>query len=373
MSRARRRVCPTPTGVPRAAKHEGTRVQSVERPEFKASARPRKNYSFRTFTRPALRYTSSFSASLYSTRLGACSWTRMSASSGSRLGWTRARSVSGASASSRGSDLVSAVATPRRRPLSRTGRVFVRVVAFARGGRADEEPWDMNALTPAERAAMRNEWSLECRQVGLDHLADCFKKPAVENPADRASDSASSSSRPDPDANPVEAATADVVPTPCEADKLAFLNGAGAGGVAHTGNGKFDAHLLGVRRVMMSWVPDDPALAGRGSLPLRLRHRRFPGIHPPLRTARRRPRAHRRTRRASRLDILRGRPPLRGQRPRQPPGRARVPRQTRVGRFRHSARRWRLVRFHHPHPRRLARAGGGRRARRKSQVRVGRG
>ena len=39
----------------------------------------------------------------------------------------------------------------------------------------------MNALTPAERAAMRNEWSLECRQVGLDHLADCFKKPAVEN------------------------------------------------------------------------------------------------------------------------------------------------------------------------------------------------
>ena len=122
----------------------------------------------------------------------------------------------------------------------------------------------MNALTPAERAAMRNEWSLECRQVGLDHLADCFKKPAVENPADRASDSASSSSRPDPDANPVEAATADVVPTPCEADKLAFLNGAGAGGVAHTGNGKFDAHLLGVRRIMMSWVPDDPALADAG-------------------------------------------------------------------------------------------------------------
>lgn len=122
----------------------------------------------------------------------------------------------------------------------------------------------MNALTSAERAAMRNEWSLECRQVGLDHLADCFKKPAVENPADRASASATSSSRPDPDANPVEAATADVVPTPCEADKLAFLNGVGAGGVAHTGNGKFDAHLLGVRRVMMSWVPDDLALADAG-------------------------------------------------------------------------------------------------------------
>ena len=82
----------------------------------------------------------------------------------------------------------------------------------------------MNALTPAERAAMRNEWSLECRQVGLDHLADCFKKPAVENPADRASASATSSSRPDPDANPVEAATADVVPTPCEADKLSLIH-----------------------------------------------------------------------------------------------------------------------------------------------------
>ena len=31
---------------------------------------------------------------------------------------------------------------------------------------------------------MRNEWSLECRQVGLDHLAECFAKPAVENPKD---------------------------------------------------------------------------------------------------------------------------------------------------------------------------------------------
>ena len=31
---------------------------------------------------------------------------------------------------------------------------------------------------------MRNEWSLECRQVGLDHLADCFAKPAAVNPAD---------------------------------------------------------------------------------------------------------------------------------------------------------------------------------------------
>ena len=39
---------------------------------------------------------------------------------------------------------------------------------FARGGRADEQPFDPDGLSPAERAAMRNEWSLECRQVGLD-------------------------------------------------------------------------------------------------------------------------------------------------------------------------------------------------------------
>ena len=230
----------------------------------------------------------------------------------------------------------------------------------------------MNALTPAERAAMRNEWSLECRQVGLDHLADCFKKPAVENPADRASDSASSSSRPDPDANPVEAATADVVPTPCEADKLAFLNGAGAGGVAHTGNGKFDAHLLGVRRVMMSWVPDDPALADAGLFHSVYGTEGFQGFTPPTNGATTSARSS-----ANAPSVSFGYSAWSTASPwtttSTAPGRARVPRQTRVGRFRHPARRWRLVRFHHPHPRRLARAGGGRRARRKSQVRVGRG
>ena len=31
---------------------------------------------------------------------------------------------------------------------------------------------------------MRNEWSRECRQVGLDHLAECFNQPAVVNPVD---------------------------------------------------------------------------------------------------------------------------------------------------------------------------------------------
>ena len=63
--------------------------------------------------------------------------------------------------------------------------------------------------------------------------------------------------------SPVEAVTAGVAPTPDEPKKLAFLNGEGAGAVAHTGNGKFDAHLLGVRRVLRAWgAGDDVCDAG---------------------------------------------------------------------------------------------------------------
>ena len=46
------------------------------------------------------------------------------------------------------------------------------------------DPFDMSGLSDAERAAMRQEWSLECRRAGLDHLAESFKKPSVLNPRD---------------------------------------------------------------------------------------------------------------------------------------------------------------------------------------------
>lgn len=109
----------------------------------------------------------------------------------------------------------------------------------------------MSSLSEYERAALRQEWSLECRQVGLNHLADSFRKPAAVNPADPPR------VPPPPTSNPVEEATAGVAPTPDEPEKLAFLNGEGAGAVAHTGNGKFDAHLLGVRRLLRAWGAGD--------------------------------------------------------------------------------------------------------------------
>ena len=138
----------------------------------------------------------------------------------------------------------------------------------------------MTSLSELERAALRQEWSLECRQVGLNHLADCFKRPDAVNPADEhehgrvvssSSLSSLSSSCEEDDQNnkirrrlnPIEVVTAGIAPTPDEPAKLAFLNGEGADAVAHTGNGKFDAHLLGVRRVLRAWgAGDDVCDAG---------------------------------------------------------------------------------------------------------------
>lgn len=159
--------------------------------------------------------------------------------------------------------------SPAPRPFSRAP------FAFARGGRADEPPRDANGLSDAERAAMRAEWSLECRQVGLDHLADCFKRPAASNPADPDApldDLNPKKTVPPARKNkksilaplgpcPVKLATARVAPTDDEPALLAFLRGVGADAVAHTGAGAFDAHLLGVRRVMQAWAPDNAALA----------------------------------------------------------------------------------------------------------------
>ena len=89
---------------------------------------------------------------------------------------------------------------------------------------------------------MRAEWSLECRQVGLDHLADCFKRPAASNPADP--DAPLDDLNPKktvPPARekkksilaplgpcPVKLATARVAPTDDEPALLAFLRGVGA-------------------------------------------------------------------------------------------------------------------------------------------------
>jgi hypothetical protein len=126
---------------------------------------------------------------------------------------------------------------------------------------------------------MRNEWSLECRQVGLDHLADCFAKPAAVNPADtdetrvgddetmNSSSSTGATSpkeRDDDDVSPMRLLIKNVKGTSCEPAKLRYLNGEGAFGVKHTGNGAFDAHLIGVRRVMQAWCPQKPHLHDAG-------------------------------------------------------------------------------------------------------------
>jgi hypothetical protein len=170
-----------------------------------------------------------------------------------------------------------ALVAHRERPRASRGRPQGRWECFARGGRADEQPFDPNGLSPAERAAMRNEWSLECRQVGLDHLADCFAKPAAVNPADadetRVGDdetmnSSSSTGATSPkerdDVSPMRLLIKNVKGTSCEPAKLRYLNGEGAFGVKHTGNGAFDAHLIGVRRVMQAWCPQKPHLHDAG-------------------------------------------------------------------------------------------------------------
>tara|TARA_B110000977_G_scaffold168569_1_gene217874 strand:+ start:9756 stop:10646 length:891 start_codon:yes stop_codon:yes gene_type:complete len=118
---------------------------------------------------------------------------------------------------------------------------------------------------------MRNEWSLECRQVGLDHLAECFAKPAVENPKDSSDeDETMMSSRENGDEanssnlSPMKLLIANIKSTPCEPTKLKYLNGEGSFGVKHTGNGKFDDHLVGVRRVMQAWCPEKSHLHDAG-------------------------------------------------------------------------------------------------------------
>ena len=131
-----------------------------------------------------------------------------------------------------------ALVAHRERPRASRGRPQGRWECFARGGRADEQPFDPNGLSPAERAAMRNEWSLECRQVGLDHLADCFAKPAAVNPADadetRVGDdetmnSSSSTGATSPkerdDVSPMRLLIKNVKGTSCEPAKLRYLNG----------------------------------------------------------------------------------------------------------------------------------------------------
>ena len=123
------------------------------------------------------------------------------------------------------------------------------------------DPFDMSGLSDAERAAMRQEWSLECRQAGLDHLSESFKKPSVLNPRDDAIlPFVENNSMPDP----IEALVSTVDATSLTPDlerKLAFLNGEGVDTVAHTGNGKFDAHLIGVASVLKAWGCDQSVVS----------------------------------------------------------------------------------------------------------------
>ena len=108
---------------------------------------------------------------------------------------------------------------------------------------------------------MRQEWSLECRQAGLDHLSESFKKPSVLNPRDDdILPFVENNSTPDP----IEALVSTVDATSITPDldrKLAFLNGEGVDTVAHTGNGKFDAHLIGVASVLKAWGCDQSVVS----------------------------------------------------------------------------------------------------------------
>ena len=123
------------------------------------------------------------------------------------------------------------------------------------------DPFDMSGLSDAERAAMRQEWSLECRKAGLDHLSESFKKPSVLNPRDDAIlPFVENNSTP----VPIEALVSTVDATSLTPDldrKLAFLNGEGVDTVAHTGNGKFDAHLIGVASVLKAWGCDQSVVS----------------------------------------------------------------------------------------------------------------
>ena len=158
---------------------------------------------------------------------------------------------------------------------------------------------------------MRHEWSLECRRAGLDHLAESFKKPSVLNPRD---DDVLPFTDPSLHRNPIEAVVASVVREDLTSNldaKLAFLNGEGVAGVAHTGNGKFDAHLVGVASVLRAWGCDD-SVVDAGLFSLNLRHRGLSGLQPAVRTQGRRPRAHRRPGRTFGAHFLRRGPSLGG-------------------------------------------------------------
>ena len=151
-------------------------------------------------------------------------------------------------------------AAPRPPPTTRISGLSSRdLTTLTRANKGD--PFDMSGLSDAERAAMRQEWSLECRQAGLDHLSESFKKPSVLNPRDDAIlPFVENNSMPDP----IEALVSTVDATSLTPDlerKLAFLNGEGVDTVAHTGNGKFDAHLIGVASVLKAWGCDQSVVS----------------------------------------------------------------------------------------------------------------
>ena len=152
-------------------------------------------------------------------------------------------------------------AAPRPPPTTRISGLSSRDLTTLTRATNKGDPFDMSGLSDAERAAMRQEWSLECRQAGLDHLSESFKKPSVLNPRDDAIlPFVENNSMPDP----IEALVSTVDATSLTPDlerKLAFLNGEGVDTVAHTGNGKFDAHLIGVASVLKAWGCDQSVVS----------------------------------------------------------------------------------------------------------------
>lgn len=72
------------------------------------------------------------------------------------------------------------VARARERDDDDDAKALEREFERFRASRAKREEAKKIPLSPRERAALANEWSLECRNIGLSHLERCFRARAEE-------------------------------------------------------------------------------------------------------------------------------------------------------------------------------------------------